>query len=120
MEVGPFLIGKEQVWFPDRVQHGRIEVQGVVRVFSVGQARVIPLLPQEDIHPVILRRCRDGPVRGSAIPGAQQAYVGRRAAGKKCCEHISEAMGVFHWGRSLPWADMAKIGREKTFIKYLL
>lgn len=101
MEVGPFLIGKEQVWFPDRVQHGRIEVQRVIRIFSVGQAWVIPLLPQEDIYPVVLGGCRDKPIRDSAISGAQQAYMGRRAMRKKCRECISGAMGIFHWRRNL-------------------
>lgn len=68
MKIGPFLIGKEQIWLPNRVQHGGIEVQRVIRIFSVGQAWVVPLLPQEDIHPVVLKR--DGPIRGSAIAGA--------------------------------------------------
>lgn len=55
MEVGSLLIGKEQVRLPDGIQHGRVEVQGVVRVFIVGQTGVIPLLPQEDVDPVVLQ-----------------------------------------------------------------
>lgn len=55
MEVGPLLIGKEQVRLPDRIQHGRVEVQRIVRVFIVGQTRVIPLLPQEDVDPIVLQ-----------------------------------------------------------------
>lgn len=39
---------------------------------------------------------------------------------RKRWEHISGAVGIFHCGRSLLWADMAKKGREKTFIKHLL
>lgn len=54
VEMGPFLVSKEQVRLPDGVQHGGIQVQGVVRVLIVGQPGVIPLLPQEDVHPVIL------------------------------------------------------------------
>lgn len=55
MKVGSFLIGKEQVWFPDGVQHGGVQVQRVVWVFSIGQPGVIPLLTKEDVHPVVLR-----------------------------------------------------------------
>lgn len=54
MEVGPFLISKEQVRFPDGVQHRGVQVQGVIRVLIVRQPWVIPLLSQEDVHPVIL------------------------------------------------------------------
>lgn len=54
MEVGPFLVSKEQVRLPDGVQHGGVQVQGVVGVLVVGQPGVVPLLPQEDVHPVIL------------------------------------------------------------------
>jgi len=54
MEIGPFLIGEEQVWLPDGVKHGGVEVEGVVGVLTVSQAGVIPLLPQEDVHPVVL------------------------------------------------------------------
>ena len=55
MEVGPLLIGKEQVRFPDGVQHGWVQVQRVIGVFIVGQPGVIPLLPQEDVDPVVLQ-----------------------------------------------------------------
>ena len=55
MEMGPLLIGKEQVRFPDGVQHGWVQVQRVIRVFIVGQPGVIPLLPQEDVDPVVLQ-----------------------------------------------------------------
>ena len=72
VETGPFLIGKEQVWLPDQVQHGGIEVQRVIRIFSVGQAWVVPLLSQEDIHPVVLGEGRDGPIRGSVIVGTSK------------------------------------------------
>lgn len=54
MEMGPFLVSKEQVRLPDGVQHGGVQVQGVVGVLVVGQPGVVPLLPQEDVHPVIL------------------------------------------------------------------
>lgn len=55
VEVGPFFVGKEQVRFPDGVQHGGVEVQRVIGVLAVGQPGVIPLLPQEDVHSVVLR-----------------------------------------------------------------
>lgn len=55
MEVGPFLVGKEQVRFPDGVQHRGVEVQRVVGVLAVGQPRVVPLLSQEDVDSVVLR-----------------------------------------------------------------
>lgn len=55
VEVGPLLVGKEQVGFPDGVQHGGVEVQRVVGVLAVGQPRVVPLLSQEDVHSVVLR-----------------------------------------------------------------
>lgn len=55
VEVGSLLIGKEQVRLPDGIQHGRIEVQRIIRVFIVGQTGVIPLLPQEDVDPVVLQ-----------------------------------------------------------------
>lgn len=54
MEIGTLFIGKEQIWLPNGVQHGGVEVEGVIRVFTVSQSGVIPLLPQENIHPVIL------------------------------------------------------------------
>lgn len=54
VEVGPLLVGEEQVRFPDGVQHGGVEVQRVIGVLAVGQPRVVPLLPQEDVHSVVL------------------------------------------------------------------
>lgn len=54
MEVGSLFIGKEQVRLPDGIQHGRVKVQGVIGVLIVGQTGVIPLLPQEDVDPVVL------------------------------------------------------------------
>lgn len=55
VEVGPLLVGKEQVRFPDGVQHGWVQVQRVIWVFVVGQPGVIPLLSQEDVDPVVLQ-----------------------------------------------------------------
>lgn len=54
VEVGSFLVGEEEVGLPYGVQHGRVQVQGRIRVFAVRQPRVIPLLPQEDVDSVIL------------------------------------------------------------------
>lgn len=55
MEVGTLLIGEEQVRFPDGVQHRRVQVQRVVGVLAVGQPGVVPLLPQENVHSVVLQ-----------------------------------------------------------------
>ena len=44
VEVGALLVGEEQVGLPDGVQHGGVQVQGVVGVLLVGQPRVVPLL----------------------------------------------------------------------------
>lgn len=54
VEVGPLLVGEEQVRFPDGIQHGWVQVQGVIWVFIVGQPGVVPLLPQEDVDPIVL------------------------------------------------------------------
>lgn len=54
MEVGSFLVGEEQVRLPDGVQHGWVQVQGVVGVLTVRQPGVVPLLSQEDVYPVVL------------------------------------------------------------------
>lgn len=56
MEVGALLVSEEQVGFPDGVQHRGVKVQRVVGVLAVGQPRVVPLLSQEDVHSVVLRR----------------------------------------------------------------
>lgn len=60
MEVGPLLISKEQIRLPDGVQHGRVQIQRVVGILAVGQAGVVPLLPQEDVHSVVLQEDRMG------------------------------------------------------------
>lgn len=70
VEVGPFFIGKEQIRFPNGVQHGRVQVQRVVGVLAVGQPRVIPLLPQEDVHSVVLQNRRGE----SLVPPAQTGH----------------------------------------------
>lgn len=56
MEVGALLIGEEQVGFPNRVQHGRVQIQRGVRVLAVGKARVVPGLTKENVHSVVLER----------------------------------------------------------------
>lgn len=55
VEVGSLLVGEEQVRFPDGVQHGRVQVQGVVRILGIGQPGVVPLLTEEDVDAVILQ-----------------------------------------------------------------
>lgn len=54
VEAGALLIGEEQVRFPDGVQHGRVQIERVVRVLLIRQTRVIPLLPEEDVQAVVL------------------------------------------------------------------
>lgn len=44
MEIGSFFISEEQIRFPDRVQHGWIQIKGVIWVLAVSQARVVPFL----------------------------------------------------------------------------
>lgn len=56
VEVGSLLVGKEEVRLPYGVQHGRIQVERGIWVFTVRQPGVVPLLPQEDVHPVVLQR----------------------------------------------------------------
>lgn len=55
VEVGSFFIGKEQVRFPNGVQHRGIQVQRVIWIFLICQSRVIPLLSQKHIEPVVLQ-----------------------------------------------------------------
>lgn len=55
MEVGSFLIGKEQIWFPYRVQHRGVQVQRVIRVLRISQPGIVPLLTEEDVDTVVLR-----------------------------------------------------------------
>lgn len=56
VEAGAFLVGKEQVGFPDGVQHGGVQIKRVVRVLLIRQARVVPLLPEEHVQAVVLNR----------------------------------------------------------------
>lgn len=68
VEVGPLLVGKEQVGFPDGIQHGWVQVQRVIWVLIVGQPGVIPLLPQEDVDPIVLEP-GDEEVESGSGPG---------------------------------------------------
>lgn len=72
VEVGPFLIGKEQIRLPDGVEHGGVEVERVVGVLPVSQPGVVPLLPQEDVHTVVLgqRALRQWEPHGAGGGGA--------------------------------------------------
>lgn len=56
VEVGALFVGKEQVRLPNGVQHGWVQVKRGIWVFTVRQPRVVPRLPQEDVHPVILQK----------------------------------------------------------------
>lgn len=58
VEIGAFLVGEEQVGFPNRVQHGRVQIQRGVWILAVGKARVVPLLTQEDVHSVVLEKTK--------------------------------------------------------------
>lgn len=55
VKVGSLFICKEQVGFPNGVQHGGVEIQRVIWILLVRQARVVPLLPQKYIEPVVLQ-----------------------------------------------------------------
>lgn len=67
MEVGTLLIGKEQVWFPNGVQHRWVQVQGIIRILAICQPWVIPLLSQKNVHSVILQKCHARGLRISPI-----------------------------------------------------
>lgn len=54
VKMSPFLISKEQIGFPNGVQHGGVQVQGVIWVLRVGEPGIVPLLTEEDVHAVIL------------------------------------------------------------------
>lgn len=58
VKVGPLLIGKEQVRFPNGVQHRGVQVQRIIWVFSIGESGVVPLLAEEDIYMVVLQTQR--------------------------------------------------------------
>lgn len=66
VEVGTLLVSEEQVGLPDGVQHGGVQIERVVRVLLIRQARVVPLLPEEHVQAVVLEgekesdRIRDG------------------------------------------------------------
>lgn len=57
VEIGTLLIGKEQIWFPNGIQHRWIQVQGIIRVLAICQTWIIPLLSQKNVHSVILQKC---------------------------------------------------------------
>lgn len=67
MEVGSLLIGKEQVWLPDGVQHGGVQIKRVIGVFPISQAGVIPVLPQKDIDPIILKEPTEAVMGGAKV-----------------------------------------------------
>lgn len=55
VEVCSLFVCKEQVGFPNGVQHWGIQVQRVIWILLICQSRVIPLLSQKYIEPVVLR-----------------------------------------------------------------
>lgn len=55
MEVGALLVGEEQVWFPKAFEHLGVHGEGVGLEFrGEPQSGIVPPLPQEDVHSVIL------------------------------------------------------------------
>lgn len=65
VEVGVLLVGEEQIGFPQALEHFGVHRQRVgLEVCWQAQPRVVPALPQEDVHAVILDRpgheCREG------------------------------------------------------------
>lgn len=67
VEVGSLLIGKEQIWLPDGVQHGGVQIKRVIGVFPISQAGVIPVLLQKDIDPIILKEPTEAVMGGAKV-----------------------------------------------------
>lgn len=55
VEVGVFLVGEEQVGLPQALEHFGVHRQSVgLEVCRQAQPGVVPALPQENVHAVIL------------------------------------------------------------------
>lgn len=55
MEVGIFLVGEEQIGLPKTLEHFGVHRQRItLEVGREAEARVIPALAEENIHPVVL------------------------------------------------------------------
>lgn len=55
MKVGVLLVGKEQIRLPQALEHFGVHRQRVgLEVCRQAQPRVVPALPQENVHTVIL------------------------------------------------------------------
>lgn len=54
VKVCSFFICKEQIGFPNGVQHGGVQVQRVIWILLICQSGVIPLLSQKYVEPVVL------------------------------------------------------------------
>ncbi len=74
VEIGSLFIGKEQIGFPNGVQHGWVKVKRVIGILAVGQPRVIPLLSQEDVHSVILLSAQRQPCQQIRAEEATPAH----------------------------------------------
>lgn len=56
MEVGALLVGEEQVGLPEAFEHLGVHGQRVgLEVLRQPEPRVVPALPQEDVHAVVLQ-----------------------------------------------------------------
>lgn len=117
MEVRPLLVGKEQVRFPDGIQHGRVQVQRVVRVLVVGQPGVVPLLPQEDVDPIVLqpgdKEVGSALGRPSAFSQGAPKLLRRRSV---VATHVGVRQGVCASGKNLneAWA-VGRVSYPGTF-----
>lgn len=56
MKVGIFLISKEQIWFPQTLEHLGVNSEGItLKVSGESQTRVVPPLAKEYVDPVVLQ-----------------------------------------------------------------
>lgn len=57
VEVGVLLVGEEEVGFPQTLEHVGVDGQRLaLKVGREAEARVVPSLAEENVHPVVLQR----------------------------------------------------------------
>lgn len=88
VEVCPLFIGEEQVRFPNGVQHGGVQVQGVVWVLLVGQPWIVPLLPQEHVEPVVLTNGTKPSLQMNRIGNTTLSHVLFSTCYSNCCRRV--------------------------------
>lgn len=78
MEVGALLIGKEQVRFPQTLEHLGVNGQRIrLEVWWKLQPGVIPALPQEDVDSVVLSH-KHGKVKPAEFFAFVERVLARR------------------------------------------